>query len=201
MMFQIFSEVNSLNSRDIIRGVSLDSRIGDYYNNPSFGYDEYCLPKDTMQLRSNYGNTPDTYYQPTQSNDDRKRFITDRIASMTLHVSATIEVFKLSMKSKSDNSRESSIFDVIKILENSGFNIVIYEPTLKDNNIRYNVIQNLVGFKELSNVIIANRLTDELKDISHKVYSRDVYNRNDSVYVYPFCYAINIGLALIFLIL
>ena len=175
-----FAEINKLNSEDIIRGVSLDPRIGDYYNNPSFGYGGYCLPKDTMQLRSSYGNTPHTLISAIiQSNDDRKKFVADRIAAMASCDSATIGAFRLNMKAGSDNSRKSSILDVMKILKGRGFDVVIYEPTLKqDAFCEYRNIRSLKEFRELSDVIVANRITDELKDVSNKVYSRDIYNRD-----------------------
>ena len=175
-----FAEMNGLDSEDIVRGVSLDPRIGDYYNNPSFGYGGYCLPKDTMQLRSSYGNIPHTLISAiVQSNDDRKKFIADRIISMTSDVSATIGAFRLNMKAGSDNSRKSSILDVIDILKERGFNIVIYEPALRqDVFCGHRNIRDIEEFKRDSDVIMANRLTDELKDVSDKVYSRDVYNRD-----------------------
>ncbi len=175
-----FAEINELDSEDIIRGVSLDPRIGDYYNNPSFGYGGYCLPKDTMQLRSSYGNTPHTLISAiVQSNDDRKKFIADRIAAMVSSDSATIGAFRLNMKAGSDNSRKSSILDVMKMLKERGFDIIVYEPTLRqDLFCGYRSIRDIEEFKKLSDVIVANRVTDELKDVSEKVYSRDVYNRD-----------------------
>jgi len=175
-----FAEANDLNSEDIIRGVSLDPRIGDYYNNPSFGYGGYCLPKDTMQLRSCYGSTPHTLISAiVQSNDDRKRFVADRIAAMVPDNSATIGAFRLNMKAGSDNSRKSSILDVMEILKERGFDVVVYEPTLRNKFFcEYRNIRDVEEFKRLSDVIVANRITDELKDISNKVYSRDVYSRD-----------------------
>ena len=175
-----FAEINELNSEDIIRGVSLDPRIGEYYNNPSFGYGGYCLPKDTMQLRSSYGSTPHTLISAIiQSNDDRKMFVADRIASMASDTSATIGAFRLNMKAGSDNSRKSSILDVIEILKERGFKIVAYEPTLKQEVFcGYRNILDIEEFKRLSDVIVANRLTNELVDVSNKVYSRDIYNRD-----------------------
>lgn len=175
-----FAEINELDSEDIIRGVSLDPRIGDYYNNPSFGYGGYCLPKDTMQLRSSYGNTPHTLISAiVQSNNDRKKFIADRIAAMISCDSATIGAFRLNMKVGSDNSRKSSILDVMKMLKERGFDVIVYEPTLRqDLFCGYRNIRDVEEFKKLSDVIVANRITDELKDVSEKVYSRDVYNRD-----------------------
>ena len=175
-----FAEFNELNSEDIIRGVSLDPRIGDYYNNPSFGYGGYCLPKDTMQLRSSCIKTPHTLISAIiKSNDDRKKFVADRIAAMTFNDSATIGAFRLNMKAGSDNSRMSSILDVIEILKERGFNIVVYEPTLRNEFFcGYRNIRDVEEFKKLSDIIVANRLTEELKDVSDKVYTRDIYNRD-----------------------
>lgn len=175
-----FAEINELNSEAIIRGVSLDPRIGEYYNNPSFGYGGYCLPKDTMQLRSSFGNTPHTLISAVvESNDSRKRFIVDRIAKMALTDAATIGAFRLNMKTGSDNDRKASIIDVIKMLKDRGFKIVVYEPSLKDDcYCGYQVISDLDRFKEVSDVIVANRISKELADVSQKVYSRDVYNRD-----------------------
>lgn len=175
-----FAEVNNLNSEEIIRGVSSDPRIGDYYNNPSFGYGGYCLPKDTMQLRSSFGNTPHTLISAiVQSNDDRKKFIADRIAAMAPCDSATIGAFRLNMKAGSDNSRKSSILDVMKILKERGFDVVVYEPTLRrDFFCGYRNIRDIDEFKKISHVIVANRVANELEDVSEKIYSRDVYNRD-----------------------
>ena len=175
-----FVEVNNLNSGDVIRGVSLDPRIGDYYNNPSFGYGGYCLPKDTMQLRSSYGTIPHILISAVvESNDSRKRFIADRIASMASTDNATIGAFRLNMKTGSDNDRKASIVDVIRLLRNRGFKIVVYEPALKDDYYGdYHVINDLDRFKKISDVIVANRISKELIDVSQKVYSRDVYNRD-----------------------
>lgn len=175
-----FAEINKLNPEDIIRGISLDPRIGDYYNNPSFGYGGYCLPKDTMQLRSSYGNIPHTLISAIiESNDDRKKFIADRIAAKVSRDSATIGAFRLNMKAGSDNSRKSSILDVMEILKERGFDIIVYEPTLMHDFFRgCRNIRDIEEFKKHSDVIVANRLTDELKDVSDKVYSRDVYSRD-----------------------
>jgi len=175
-----FAEMNGLNPKDIIRGVSLDPRIGDYYNNPSFGYGGYCLPKDTMQLNSSYGSTHHTLISAIiKSNDDRKRFVADRIASMASDVFATIGAFRLNMKTGSDNTRKSSVLGVIEILKIRGFNVIVYEPALKEEVFcGYQNIRDIEEFKKLSDIIVANRLTDELKDVSDKVYSRDVYNRD-----------------------
>lgn len=175
-----FVEVNNLNSGDVIRGVSLDPRIGDYYNNPSFGYGGYCLPKDTMQLRSSYGIIPHTLISAVvESNDSRKRFIADRIASMASTDNATIGAFRLNMKTGSDNDRKASIVDVIRLLSDKGFKIVVYEPSIKDDYYcEYHVINDIDRFKKISDIIVANRISEELADVSQKVYSRDIYKRD-----------------------
>jgi UDPglucose 6-dehydrogenase len=175
-----FSEVNGLDTREIIRGVSLDPRIGDYYNNPSFGYGGYCLPKDTMQLRSNYKDIPNSLVSAiVESNRRRKEFIANRISEMFPDFDVTIGVFRLNMKTDSDNSRESSIIHVVGILRERGFEVILYEPTLKDDYYRgCRNIKNLDDFKSVSDIILANRNTDELRDVAEKVYSRDVFNRD-----------------------
>lgn len=175
-----FSEMNCLNSRDIIRGVSLDPRIGDYYNNPSFGYGGYCLPKDTMQLCSSYGRMPHSLISAVvESNDERKRFIANRIIEMVPDKNAVIGAFRLNMKTGSDNDRKASIIDVMEILRNEGYEVVVYEPTLKSSCcFAYRNIKDLEEFKRTSDVILANRVSEELEDVSQKVYSRDVYNRD-----------------------
>jgi UDPglucose 6-dehydrogenase len=175
-----FSEVNGLSSWDIIRGVSLDSRIGDYYNNPSFGYGGYCLPKDTMQLRSSYGDTPHPLISAVvESNDGRKRFVANRIMKMAPSKNSVIGAFRMNMKTGSDNDRKASILDVMAILKSEGYDVVIYEPALKNNNrLEYRTIKCLDEFKRISDIIIANRISEELKDVVEKVYTRDVYSRD-----------------------
>lgn len=175
-----FSESNGLSSENIIRGVSLDSRIGDYYNNPSFGYGGYCLPKDTMQLCSSFGSVPHNLISAiVKSNEMRKKYIADRIVQMISDDSTTIGVFRINMKTESDNDRKSSILDVIDILKSSGFDVVIYEPSLREDYYRgYTVIRDFETFKRISGVIIANRVSRELMDVSDKVYSRDLFNRD-----------------------
>lgn len=175
-----FSEMNHLNSGDIIRGVSLDPRIGDYYNNPSFGYGGYCLPKDTMQLRSNYGDMPHSLISAVvDSNEKRKRFVADRIIEMVPDKDAVIGVFRLNMKTDSDNDRNASIVDVMEVLDDGGYEVVVYEPALtEDVYLTYRNIKDLGEFKRISDVILANRVSEELEDVMFKVYSRDVYNRD-----------------------
>lgn len=175
-----FSEVNDLNTSDIIKGVSLDPRIGNYYNNPSFGYGGYCLPKDTMQLRSNYKNTPNSLISAiVESNQRRKEFIVNRISERFPDHDAIIGAFRLNMKTDSDNDREASIIHVINMLKKEGFEIVLYEPSIDDNHyLGYRNIKDLDEFKKISNLILANRKSSELKDVINKVYSRDIFNRD-----------------------
>lgn len=175
-----FAEMNNLDSENIINGVSMDPRIGDFYNNPSFGYGGYCLPKDTMQLRSSYGEVPHPLITAiVESNKDRKNFIAGRIASLVPQENATIGAFKLNMKTDSDNNRKSSILDIIGMLEDKGFNIVVYDPS-EDGEAccGYRNIRDLKEFKKITDIIVANRDSEELDDVSDKVYTRDVYNRD-----------------------
>lgn len=175
-----FAEMNNLNSEKIISGVSMDPRIGDFYNNPSFGYGGYCLPKDTMQLRSSYGDVPHTLIAAiVESNKGRKDFIANRIADLAPREDAVIGAFKLSMKTDSDNNRESSILDIMRALKNKGFEIVVYNLSVYGETCcGYRNIIDLEEFKRISDIIVANRDSDELDDVSHKVYTRDVYNRD-----------------------
>ncbi len=175
-----FAEMNNLNSENIVSGVSMDPRIGDFYNNPSFGYGGYCLPKDTMQLRSSYGELPHPLVAAiVESNKSRKNFIANRIASLVPQENAIIGAFKLNMKMDSDNNRKSSILDIIEMLKNKGFDIVVYDPSEDGETCcGYRNIRDLKEFKRISDLIVANRDSDELDDVSHKVYTRDVYNRD-----------------------
>ena len=175
-----FSEMNGLNSRDIIRGVSLDPRIGDYYNNPSFGYGGYCLPKDTMQLCSNYGDVPHSLIKAVvDSNEKRKRFVADRIIGIVPGKDAVIGVFRLNMKTGSDNDRYASTIDVMETLRDERYEVVVYEPALAtERYLDYRSIKDLDDFKRVSDVILANRVSEELEDVIDRVYSRDVYNRD-----------------------
>ena len=173
-----FAESYGLNSEEIISGVSLDPRIGNYYNNPSFGYGGYCLPKDTKQLLANYRNIPHTLIEAiVQSNLDRKEFVADEIRKR-IDPKGTIGIFRLVMKSGSDNFRESSILDIMKWLRGDGYQIIIYEPTVKDSYMGFQVEGNLEKFKEECDVVLANRMAKELESISAKVYCRDLFNKD-----------------------
>ncbi len=172
-----YAEVKGLNTKDIIDGVCLDPRIGDHYNNPSFGYGGYCLPKDTKQLLANYQDVPENLIEAiVKSNDTRKHHVADMILAKNPKV---VGVYRLTMKANSDNFRASAIQSVIKILKENGTNVVIYEPTLKDNTFEgIEVVHDLKLFKDISDVIIANRLDNELEDCKECIYSRDIFSRD-----------------------
>ena len=172
-----FSISKNLNSQEIIEGVSMDPRIGDYYNNPSFGYGGYCLPKDTKQLEQNYKNIPQKLIQATiEANAIRKKFITSEILKIN---AKTIGIFRISMKKESDNWRESSIIDIIKLLKKKGKKIIIYEPYIsKKEFLGFPIINNISIFKNQSNLVITNRMQEELEDIKNKVFTRDIFNIN-----------------------
>lgn len=169
-----YASVHGLNTAQIIKGVSLDPRVGNYYNNPSFGYGGYCLPKDTQQLLANYKNVPQNLIEAVvKSNQTRKQFIANDILT---HEPKTVGIYRLIMKAGSDNFRDSAIFDIIKHLRAEGVQIVIYEPNVRDDSIQgMPVIRDLEEFKKMVDVIIANRITDDLTDCLDKVYSRDVF--------------------------
>ena len=171
-----YAEVKGLNTKDIIDGVCLDPRIGDHYNNPSFGYGGYCLPKDTKQLLANYKNVPQNMIEAiVKSNDTRKRHIADMILERNPKV---VGIYRLTMKSGSDNFRASAIQSVIKYLRAENVKVIIYEPTLNDNFEGLEVVNNLSNFKKLSDVIVVNRYNDELNDVQEKIYTRDLYCRD-----------------------
>jgi len=173
-----FAESLDLDSNNIIRGISLDERIGDYYNNPSFGYGGYCLPKDTKQLLNLYEDIPQTTISASvNSNNVRKEFIFKRIMNKN---PKTIGIYRLIMKSGSDNFRSSAIWDIIKMLQSESVKILIYEPSVKDKDKidGLKVMDELETFKETCDLIIANRNSDDLCDVQNKIYSRDIYNRD-----------------------
>ena len=177
-----YAEVKGLNAAQIIEGICLDSRIGKNYNNPSFGYGGYCLPKDTKQLLADYDGIPENLIQAVvKSNDTRKDFISERILNKLTtdkNEKALVGVYRLTMKFNSDNFRESSIQDIMKRLFEKNVEMIIYEPTLEDGILfgDAKVVNDFEAFKEQSTIIVANRYDGELDDVEHKVYSRDIYH-------------------------
>jgi UDPglucose 6-dehydrogenase len=179
-----FAEVHSLNSKEIINGVGLDPRIGQFYNNPSFGYGGYCLPKDTKQLKANYQDVPNSLIGAiVEANSVRKDFIADQILkklnSLGNKQSGIVGIYRLIMKSECDNYRSSSIQGIMKRIKAKGIKIVVYEPIIEnDKFFNSKVIKDLSYFKKISNVIVSNRMSVELNDVNEKVYSRDLYSNN-----------------------
>ena len=175
-----YAESKGLNTQQIIDGVCLDPRIGSHYNNPSFGYGGYCLPKDTKQLLSNYATVPNSLIEAiVKSNDVRKRFIADTVEQKAGKKGSTVGIYRLIMKSGSDNFRESSVFDIMKMIRKDGYDVIVYEPTIKDD--RYNdwkIVNNLDTFTTKSDIILANRFNQELDLVKDKVFCRDIFNRD-----------------------
>lgn len=172
-----YAELRGLNTKQIIKGISLDPRIGDFYNNPSFGYGGYCLPKDTKQLLANFDSVPQNLIKAiVDSNRTRKEFIAHQILAKK---PKTVGIYRLTMKANSDNFRQSSIQDIMKLLRGEGVDVIIYEPTLKEDSFeRFSVEHDISVFKSRCDVILANRMSDELKDCAQKLYTRDLFTRD-----------------------
>ena len=172
-----YAELKGLNTKDIIDGVCLDPRIGNYYNNPSFGFGGYCLPKDSKQLKANYKDVPENIISAiVEANRTRK----DHIANMIINKNPkVVGIYRLTMKAGSDNFRASAIQGVMKRIKAKGIEVVVYEPTLKNEEFfNSKVIKDLDEFKSISDIVIVNRLDDDIKDIEDKIYTRDLFVRD-----------------------
>ena len=172
-----YCEMHSIETKDVIKGISYDPRIGNYYNNPSFGYGGYCLPKDTKQLLKNYDDVPNNIIQAiVDANRTRKDFIADRIISKNYK---TVGIYRLVMKEGSDNIRDSAIQGIMKRIKAKGIEVIIYEPRINEEKFfGSKVIKNIDEFKQKSELIVANRISNEISSLGHKIYTRDIFREN-----------------------
>ena len=172
-----YASIHDLDAKQIIQGVCLDPRIGDHYNNPSFGYGGYCLPKDTKQLFANYGEVPQNLIRAiVDSNSTRKDFIAESILKLKPQV---VGIYRLTMKAGSDNFRSSSIQGIMKRIKSKGVEVIVFEPTFRESEFYHSkIVNDITQFKELADVIVANRITEEIQDVASKVYSRDLFGND-----------------------